>query len=151
MSDQPIDISKLPLEQVGNILKQLDEETQYLQNSITQLKMVSSKFQDSSTSLQNFKPENEGKDIFIPLTSSLYVPGTLSNVNSVLIDIGTGYYFEKTISGAQDYISRRTKDLAGKIDLIQKKLDSNRKSLIQVQMVYQAKLQQVQQMKPQTQ
>jgi len=113
--------------------------------------MVSSKFQDSSTSLQNFKPENEGKDIFIPLTSSLYVPGTLSNVNSVLIDIGTGYYFEKTISGAQDYISRRTKDLAGKIDLIQKKLDSNRKSLIQVQMVYQAKLQQVQQMKPQTQ
>ena len=30
----------------------------------------------------------------LPLTSSLYVAGTLASTNSVLIDVGTGYYME---------------------------------------------------------
>lgn len=28
----------------------------------------------------------------------MYVPGTLSNVNNVLIDVGTGYFVEKVIN-----------------------------------------------------
>jgi hypothetical protein len=31
----------------------------------------------------------------VPLTSSLYVPGRLLDVENVLIDIGTGYYIQK--------------------------------------------------------
>jgi hypothetical protein len=27
-----------------------------------------------------------------PMTSSLYVPGTLGDVDSIIVDIGTGYY-----------------------------------------------------------
>jgi hypothetical protein len=30
----------------------------------------------------------------IPLTSSLYVSGTLDSTDKVLVDIGTGYYVE---------------------------------------------------------
>jgi Prefoldin subunit len=29
------------------------------------------------------------------LTSSLYVPGKLSNVETVIVDVGTGYFVEK--------------------------------------------------------
>jgi prefoldin alpha subunit len=31
----------------------------------------------------------------VPLTSSLYVPGRLVDVENVLIDVGTGYYVQK--------------------------------------------------------
>jgi Prefoldin subunit len=31
----------------------------------------------------------------MPLTSSLYVHGTLTNTAEVLVDIGTGYFVEK--------------------------------------------------------
>jgi len=31
----------------------------------------------------------------VPLTSSLYVPGRLIDVENVLIDVGTGYYVQK--------------------------------------------------------
>jgi len=143
MSDQKqaIDISQLPVDQVAAILRQMREESQYLDNSITQLKVVSSKFSDAIGYLGEFKPENEGKALFVPLTSSLYVPGTMCNVKTVLVDIGTGYFVEKNIPAANDYLSRRVKDLNGKIDLLQKKYDSNRKNMIQVQMVYQAKVQ----------
>jgi len=36
-----------------------------------------------------------GKDVLVPLTPSLYVPGKLKNVGSVLVDVGTGYFIEK--------------------------------------------------------
>ena len=32
--------------------------------------------------------------MLVPLTESLYVPGTLDDAHKVLIDIGTGYYVE---------------------------------------------------------
>jgi prefoldin alpha subunit len=31
----------------------------------------------------------------VPLTSSLYVPGRLLDLENVLIDVGTGYYVQK--------------------------------------------------------
>ena len=36
-----------------------------------------------------------GKEVLVPLTSSLYVPGRLTDVESVVVDIGTGYYVTK--------------------------------------------------------
>jgi Prefoldin subunit len=35
------------------------------------------------------------KTILVPLTSSLYVPGKLRDVENVVIDVGTGYYVQK--------------------------------------------------------
>lgn len=31
----------------------------------------------------------------VPLTGSIYVPGTITDTENVIIDIGTGYYAEK--------------------------------------------------------
>ena len=36
-----------------------------------------------------------GKDILVPLTTSLYVPGKLASTDTVLVDVGTGFYIEK--------------------------------------------------------
>jgi prefoldin alpha subunit len=35
-----------------------------------------------------------GKKMLVPLTASLYVPGTLDEADKVLVDIGTGYFIE---------------------------------------------------------
>nr|GMD13272.1 probable prefoldin subunit 5 [Ipomoea batatas] len=35
--------------------------------------------------------------MLVPLTASLYVPGTLDDADKVLVDIGTGYYVEKSL------------------------------------------------------
>lgn len=36
-----------------------------------------------------------GKPLLVPLTTSLYVPGTLAGTENVIVDVGTGYYVEK--------------------------------------------------------
>lgn len=39
--------------------------------------------------------DGQGKEIFVPITGSMYVKGNLSNVDNVLVDIGGGYYVQK--------------------------------------------------------
>lgn len=39
----------------------------------------------------------------IPLTTSMYVAGVMENVDKVTIDIGTGYFVEKTIEQAEEF------------------------------------------------
>lgn len=34
----------------------------------------------------------------MPLTTSLYVPGKLASTQTVLVDVGTGFYVEKVCS-----------------------------------------------------
>ena len=48
------------------------------------------RFQDSGDSLGKLTPENKDKEILVPLTGSMYVPGQLSNAEKVLVDVGTG-------------------------------------------------------------
>ena len=36
-----------------------------------------------------------GKTILVPLTTSLYVPGTMADTENVIVDVGTGFYVEK--------------------------------------------------------
>lgn len=35
----------------------------------------------------------------MPLTASLYVPGTLDEADKVLVDVGTGYFIEVSFGG----------------------------------------------------
>eukprot|EP01127_Copromyxa_protea_P013806 TRINITY_DN3744_c0_g1_i1.p1 TRINITY_DN3744_c0_g1~~TRINITY_DN3744_c0_g1_i1.p1 ORF type:complete len:144 (+),score=45.81 TRINITY_DN3744_c0_g1_i1:31-462(+) len=140
MAGQPIDISTLPVEQLGMILKQLEEELQILQRSYSQLKSARSVYSDSTEALQTIKPENKGKEIFVPVTGSMYVKGNLSNVDNVLVDIGGGYYVQKTTKGAVDYTERKGKEIEDKLAQIQKAMEAKRNSVVQVQMVFQAKL-----------
>jgi prefoldin subunit 5 len=39
--------------------------------------------------------EDAETPVLVPLTTALYVHGTVNKVKSVMVDIGTGYYAEK--------------------------------------------------------
>jgi prefoldin alpha subunit len=59
------------------------------------LKQAQNRFSDCIDSCKAINAANDNKTILVPLTSSLYVPGKLANVEKVVVDIGTGYYVEK--------------------------------------------------------
>lgn len=90
--------------------RQIEQELEHLSDSYTKLQSARQKFVDCRASVeQTIKPEMDGecelrlccvypvgKDILVPLTYSLYIPGTLDTRDGkVLVDIGTGYYVEK--------------------------------------------------------
>ncbi|NWR82141.1 PFD5 protein, partial [Centropus unirufus] len=51
--------------------------------------------------------------------SQMYVPGKLSDVERVLVDVGTGYYVEKSAGDARDFFKRKIDFLTKQMEKIQ--------------------------------
>ena len=47
----------------------------------------------------------------VPLTSSLYVPGVMEDNTNVMLEVGAGYFIEKSTDGANEYCERKIKSL----------------------------------------
>ena len=61
-----------------------------------------------------------GKTVLVPLTGSLYVPGTLADTEHVLVDIGTGYYVEKDVPSAEKFYAAKVKNLGENLAELEK-------------------------------
>ncbi|KAH7385603.1 Prefoldin subunit-domain-containing protein [Pyrenochaeta sp. MPI-SDFR-AT-0127] len=107
-----IEITSLPVPQLQELKTQLDAELTHLSNSFQSLRTAQSKFRDCLTSIASgISASTAEKPLLVPLTSSLYVPGKLTDHEHVLVDVGTGYFVEKDIPGAKDFYERKVKDL----------------------------------------
>ena len=52
-----------------------------------------------------------GREVMVPLTSSLYVPGVMEDGNNVYVEVGGGYFVEKSTGAATEYCDRKIKAL----------------------------------------
>ncbi len=57
------------------------------------------------------KTRAENREVMVPLTSSLYVPGVMEDNQHVLVEVGAGYFIEKDCDGATEYCNRKSKGL----------------------------------------
>ncbi|KAF2088757.1 Prefoldin alpha subunit [Saccharata proteae CBS 121410] len=109
---QTVDLTQLSTPQLSQLKKQLDSELEHLTSSFQSLRSAQAKFRDCLKSISvGLTSKSADKPILVPLTSSLYVPGTIADVEKVIVDVGTGFYVEKTAADAQDFYSRKIKDL----------------------------------------
>lgn len=96
-----MNISSLPVPQLRGLQSRLTSELEHLTSSHTKLRAAQTKFQDCVRSINEgvagaASNGIDGKNgILVPLTSSLYVKGTLADREKVLVDVGTGFYVEK--------------------------------------------------------
>ncbi|TVY45249.1 putative prefoldin subunit [Lachnellula occidentalis] len=101
---QGIDITSLSMQQLSQIKKQFEDELTHLSNSFTQLRAAQVKFRECLRSIElGVSGKVEGKPILVPLTASLYVPGTLADTENVVVDVGTGFYVEKSTKDATGF------------------------------------------------
>lgn len=92
-----------------NSLAQTDAEIDTLVESYKDLQDAKQKFKESLDSIKIQRELPNDKNILVPLTGSMYVPGNISNTNEFLLDIGTQYLVEKDADGAIDYFERKMK------------------------------------------
>ena len=69
------------------------------------------KFKESQGVLLYMEEKGAGKEVMVPLTSSLYVPGRMDDNKNVLIEAGAGYFIEKDTKEATEYCERKSKTL----------------------------------------
>ena len=70
-----------------------------------------------------------GTPILVPLTPSLYVPGKLASTDTVLVDIGTGFYVEKTPSAAQVFYKGKIEELGKNLGDLEKILQGKQTNM----------------------
>ena len=151
MSTQPRDggmemnIDTLTPDQLNYLKKQIEDEVDTLSDSFTSLKVALSRFEGSKQTLKDLANTKVGTPLLVPLTTALYVRGTVDNVDNVLVDIGTGYYAEKSTEEGQSYLDRKIAALKESLSLAQKALTNKRNDYQVVMQAFQVKAQQQQQ------
>ena len=61
--------------------------------------------------LSYLKEKASDKEIMVPLTSSLYVPGRMEDNNQVMVEVGAGYFIEQSTGKAVEYCDRKSKQI----------------------------------------
>ena len=81
----------------------------------------------------------------VPLTPSLYVPGTICDTNKVLLDVGTGYFVEKSLAKSKDFVDRKNKMVTANADQIQGIAQQKQKNLETIVMIMRQRMAMMQQ------
>ncbi|KAL6640912.1 hypothetical protein ACP70R_019093 [Stipagrostis hirtigluma subsp. patula] len=111
-----IELDKLSVEQLKGLKEQTDLEANLLQDSLTKIRSALARLQSASAALHDLSLRPQGKKILVPLTASLYVPGSLDDAEKVLVDVGTGYFIEKTMAQGNEYCERKINLLKSNFD-----------------------------------
>jgi prefoldin alpha subunit len=117
-----IPIENLTVEQLGYVGKQIEQEISSYSSYATSLKVAYNKFQENKEYVKDLVNCQE-KEILVPITSSLYIPGKCSDIKSVMIEIGTNYFVETKLEKADKFCERKLniiKENSDKIDEIMK-------------------------------
>ncbi|KAI9051233.1 hypothetical protein LZ554_005334 [Drepanopeziza brunnea f. sp. 'monogermtubi'] len=138
---QQLDLSTLTTQQLSQVKKQLDDEIEHLTNSHGQLRQAQAKFRECIRSIAGgVTPKLDGKPILVPLTTSLYVPGTLADPNNVIVDVGTGFYVEKTTKDATKFYEAKVEELGGNLKGLEAIVQGKSKNLSVVEDVLREKV-----------
>ncbi|ATY61798.1 c-myc binding [Cordyceps militaris] len=113
---ETVNLDTLEPQQLAQVKKQLDEELEHLTSSFSQLHGAQSKFREClrcvNSRSESSKSSNE---VLVPLTNSLYVRGELTNTETVLVDIGTGFLVEKKLNSAATFYENKIKELTNSL------------------------------------
>ena len=102
---------------------------QGLQAAMSQLKSSSEKLVNSKLALASLQRAAEGTRMLVSITSSLYVPGETTQLSNVLIDVGTGYYIEKSGPEAQAFLDRKIHLITGQAYKVAQAMQIKQESL----------------------
>ena len=84
-----MDITGLPAGDLSKLRESLSQDVQLITNNFGNLKVAQARYAQALEALADLTPSNLNTTCMVPLTGSLYIPGKLSNVKTVLVDIGT--------------------------------------------------------------
>lgn len=148
MAPQELDISKFEPAQLAEIRQQLQQEIESLGDSFQKLRQAQAKFKSCAQTVDTLskdKAATENKPLLVPLTSSLYVKGTLSDADRYMVDFGTGYYVERDSKNTITYFNQKVANLDKNIIQLEKVVNDKVSNLRAVEQVLQMKLSQQQQ------
>ncbi|KAJ5378921.1 hypothetical protein N7509_012040 [Penicillium cosmopolitanum] len=141
-----VNLATLSVPQLRSLQTRLTSELEHLTTSHTKLRAAQAKFRDCVRSITDGvtgskEKGTEGREeILVPLTSSLYVKGRLTDREKVLVDVGTGFYIEKTPPKAIAFYDDKVKGLDANLQELEKIVSGKSQQLRVVEEVLRQKM-----------
>ena len=124
---EKINLEGLNYYELTEVKKTIEGEVSVLSNSFDQLRMAATKFASGKEKLATFTPEANDKEILVPLTTSVFIPGTLKNVDKVMFEVGASYYVEDTVPKAKAFFDRKVEEIKKNMTLLSKIIENKTK------------------------
>ncbi|KAK2781007.1 subunit of tubulin prefoldin [Emmonsiellopsis sp. PD_33] len=138
-----VDIATLSAPQLRALQSRLSSELEHLTSSHAKLRNAQLKFRDCIRSINDGLVAGDDKksnEILVPLTTSLYVKGTLSDRKNVIVDVGTGFYVEKTTTKAIAFYNAKVDELNANLRELEKVVQAKSTNLRVVEDVLHQKI-----------
>jgi len=142
-ADGTLDLDKLSLDELNQAKQQEEGRLQALTNRYAQLRAAAARLTASSNAISELSPSSEGKEVMIPLTESVYVPGKLREPKKLLVEIGTGFYVEKTAVDTNKFLDRKLQIVDANSENITKAVLATRQNVDSINMSMQGKMLQI--------
>lgn len=146
-NQQQIDIGNMSLDQLNQLKTRHEQEIQNYNAQYGDMRQLESRFRESRKALEVIAEGPEERSMLVPLTQSLYVPGQILDSDKVLVDIGTGYYLEKSVEDAKKLVDRRVDLITKNGESVNSVMLQKQRNLEAIMMMMQYKLQQIQEKK----
>lgn len=135
-----INLDSMSLEQLDQLKQQEEGRLQALTGRYSQLRTAAARLTAAQNAVSEFSPALEGKQVMVPLTSSIYVPAKLKEPNKLLVELGTGYYCEKSAKETAAFLGRKLKIVDANSENATKVIQITRQNLDSVATAMQGKL-----------
>lgn len=106
-NEREVSAEDLTIDQLASLKQQHEDEIKELSSQLDQLHGAKSRYINSKNVIDDMSKSTEGSTLLVPLTSSLYAPGIVQTPQKVIVELGTGYFVEKTVNDAKELITRK--------------------------------------------
>ena len=110
MEIKEVPLEKLSIDQLNYVGRQIEQDISNYSSYYSSLRIAHNKFLDNKEYINDLKTY-EDKEILVPMTSSLYIPGKCSDVKRVTVEIGTNFFIETTIDKAEKFCDRKLESI----------------------------------------
>ena len=110
MEIKEVPLEKLSIDQLNYVGRQIEQDISNYSSYYSSLRIAHNKFLDNKEYINDLKTY-EDKEILVPMTSSLYIPGKCVDVKRVTIEIGANFFIETTIDKAEKFCDRKLESI----------------------------------------
>ncbi len=114
-----VPIENLSIEQLNYVGKSIEKEIQNYSNYYSSLRVANNKYLDNKEYIKQLR-DYQDKEILVPITSSMYIPGKCSDIKKLTVEIGANFFVETTIDKADKFCDRKIESIKKNMDEIDK-------------------------------
>jgi prefoldin alpha subunit len=142
-----IQLDSMSLDELHRLQQEEEGRMQALSGRYAALRQALARIQRGSAALTDLaaaagttSSKNEPKEVMVPLTESVYVAGKIKDGNKLLVELGTGYYAEKTQKEALAFLERKERIVEMNLDNLQSAIRATGQNVEAIRITMQGKV-----------